>query len=231
MPTTRPIQATFSSCATGSPSGRSMRMSRIPDTLKVKRNGHPVNDFLHSRDAAGDGSGARPLTGAPLARAAQARRRRSSARCSSHGSAVRRTEQPPVGRAVRAPAPLPRVTTRNDATPWRSTMTSQPPGSTVEARPDGPEPDPALPPTELPAAERETRWTLPKILVWAAIALLGGISWTMIAIVRGETVNALWFVFAAVCTYLIGYRFYSKVIERYITRPDDRRGTPAEVRA
>lgn len=112
-------------------------------------------------------------------------------------------------------------------------MTSQPPGSTVEARPDGPEPDPALPPTELPAAEREreSRWNLPKIILWAAIALLGGVSWTMLAIVRGETVNALWFVFAAVCTYLIGYRFYSKVIERYITRPDDRRATPAEVRA
>jgi carbon starvation protein len=74
------------------------------------------------------------------------------------------------------------------------------------------------------------RWTWPKIVLWVAIALLGGIAWTMLAIVRGETVNAIWFVFAAVCTYLIGYRFYSKVIERYITRPDDRRATPAEVK-
>jgi len=112
-------------------------------------------------------------------------------------------------------------------------MTSQPPSSTIEGRADGLEPDPALPPTELPAAdrERESRWTLPKILLWSAIALLGGVAWVMLAIVRGETVNALWFVFAAVCTYLIGYRFYSKVIERYIARPDDRRATPAEVRA
>jgi len=112
-------------------------------------------------------------------------------------------------------------------------MTSQPPPSTIEGRADGLEPDPALPPTELPAAEREreSRWTLPKILLWSAIALLGGVAWVMLAIVRGETVNAIWFVFAAVCTYLIGYRFYSKVIERYITRPDDRRATPAEVRA
>ncbi|WP_203581024.1 carbon starvation CstA family protein [Microbacterium hibisci] len=78
--------------------------------------------------------------------------------------------------------------------------------------------------------ERESRWTLPKIALWAVIALLGGVAWTMIAIVRGETVNAIWFVFAAVCTYFIGYRFYSKVIERYITRPDDRRATPAEVK-
>ncbi|MCR2816323.1 carbon starvation CstA family protein [Microbacterium jiangjiandongii] len=91
---------------------------------------------------------------------------------------------------------------------------------------------PDLPPVAVPEAEleREARWTLPKILIWAAIALLGGVAWVMLAIVRGETVNAIWFVFAAVCTYLIGYRFYSKVIEKHITRPDDRRATPAEYR-
>ena len=76
--------------------------------------------------------------------------------------------------------------------------------------------------------EREGRWTLPKILLWVAIALLGGVAWVMLAVVRGEHVNAVWFVFAAVCTYLIGYRFYSKVIQKYIARPDDRRATPAE---
>ncbi|WP_402845368.1 carbon starvation CstA family protein [Microbacterium sp. GXS0129] len=90
--------------------------------------------------------------------------------------------------------------------------------------------DPALPPTAVPAEVRaaEAKWTLPKILLWAAIALLGGVAWVMLAIVRGETVNAVWFVFAAVCTYLIAYRFYSKVIQKFITRPDDRRATPAE---
>ncbi|WP_245982027.1 carbon starvation CstA family protein [Mycetocola tolaasinivorans] len=70
-----------------------------------------------------------------------------------------------------------------------------------------------------------------KILLWVAIALLGGFAWSMLAIVRGESVNAIWFVFAAVCTYLIGYRFYSSVIERYLVRPDDTRATPAEVRS
>lgn len=92
--------------------------------------------------------------------------------------------------------------------------------------------DPNLPPTSLTPEQdaKASRWTWPKIVVWAAIALLGGIAWTMLAIVRGETVNAIWFVFAAVCTYLIGYRFYSKVIERYITRPNDKRATPAEVK-
>ncbi|MFD6177522.1 MULTISPECIES: carbon starvation CstA family protein [unclassified Isoptericola] len=91
-------------------------------------------------------------------------------------------------------------------------------------------PDPSLPPTAVPAEDLKPRWTPAKIALWAAIALLGGVAWVMIALVRGETVNAIWFVFASVCTYLIGYRFYSKVIERYITRPDDRRATPAETR-
>ena len=94
--------------------------------------------------------------------------------------------------------------------------------------------DPALPPTAVDEKVREAeerKWTPGKIALWAAIALLGGVAWFMLAIVRGETVNAIWFVFASVCTYLIGYRFYSKVIERYITRPDDRRATPAEYKA
>ena len=88
------------------------------------------------------------------------------------------------------------------------------------------------PPTAVTEEDRrrDSRWTLPKILIWVAIALLGAVAWTMLAFVRGETVNAIWFVFAAVCTYLIGYRFYSKVIERHLLRPDDRRATPAEIR-
>jgi len=91
--------------------------------------------------------------------------------------------------------------------------------------------DPNLPPVAVPPDRLRSRWTPAKIALWVAIALLGGLAWTMLAIVRGETVNAIWFVFAAICTYLIGYRFYSKVIERYITRPDDRRATPAERKA
>ncbi len=115
-----------------------------------------------------------------------------------------------------------------------SAASSRPPGSTGIV---GDEPvlatDPNLPPVAVSDEDdaRTTRWTPLKIVVWVAIALLGGLAWVMLALVRGETVNAIWFVFAAVCTYLIGYRFYSKVIERYITRPDDRRATPAEVRS
>jgi carbon starvation protein len=86
---------------------------------------------------------------------------------------------------------------------------------------------PAAVDEEVLEAERR-RWTPARIAIWAAVALLGGIAWVMLAIVRGETVNAIWFVFAAVCTYLIAYRFYSTYIENHITRPDDRRATPAE---
>lgn len=94
--------------------------------------------------------------------------------------------------------------------------------------------DPDLPPVALDDADAEAedrRWTPAKIVLWVGIALLGGISWTMLAIVRGETVNAIWFVFAAVCTYFIGYRFYSKFIERHLLKPNDRRATPAEYKA
>jgi carbon starvation protein len=80
---------------------------------------------------------------------------------------------------------------------------------------------------EVLAAERR-RWTPVRVAIWVAIALLGGLAWVMLALVRGETVNAVWFVFAAVCTYLIAYRFYSTYIERRVTQPDDRRATPAE---
>jgi carbon starvation protein len=91
--------------------------------------------------------------------------------------------------------------------------------------------DPDLPPPAVADEvldEQRRKWTPLRIAVWVGIALLGGLSWVMLALVRGETVNAIWFVFAAVCTYFIGYRFYSTYIENRITRPDDRRATPAE---
>jgi carbon starvation protein len=80
---------------------------------------------------------------------------------------------------------------------------------------------------EVLAAERR-RWTPVRVAIWGAIAALGGLAWVMLALIRGETVNAVWFVFAAVCTYLIAYRFYSTYIERRVVQPDDRRATPAE---
>lgn len=66
-------------------------------------------------------------------------------------------------------------------------------------------------------------------IVFAIIAVLGAVAWAIIAFTRGETVNALWFVVAAICTYLIGFRFYARLIEMKIVRPRDDHATPAEV--
>ncbi|WP_018601069.1 carbon starvation CstA family protein [Mycobacterium sp. 155] len=66
-------------------------------------------------------------------------------------------------------------------------------------------------------------------IVFAIIALVGAIAWAVIAFFRGETVNAVWFVIAAICTYVIGFRFYARLIEMKIVRPRDDNATPAEL--
>ena len=72
------------------------------------------------------------------------------------------------------------------------------------------------------------KWTPKRIAIWAAITALGVLGWWMLAVVRGENVNTIWFVVTAVCTYAIGYRFYGLYIQRTIMRPDDSNATPAE---
>ena len=67
-----------------------------------------------------------------------------------------------------------------------------------------------------------------KILLWLAVAVLGGLALATIALHRGEQINALWLVVAALCTYAIGYRFYSKFIAAKVLVLDARRATPAE---
>jgi carbon starvation protein len=66
-------------------------------------------------------------------------------------------------------------------------------------------------------------------IVFAIIALVGAVAWAIIAFFRGETVNAVWFVLAAICTYVIGFRFYARLIEMKIVRPRDDNATPAEL--
>lgn len=66
-------------------------------------------------------------------------------------------------------------------------------------------------------------------VVFAVIAVLGAVAWAVIAFARGETVNAVWFVVAAICTYIIGFRFYARLIEMKIVRPRDDHATPAEI--
>jgi carbon starvation protein len=67
-----------------------------------------------------------------------------------------------------------------------------------------------------------------RVLLWIAIALLGALAVATIALHRGEQINALWLVTAAVCTYAVGYRFYSKFIAAKVLALDAHRATPAE---
>ena len=66
------------------------------------------------------------------------------------------------------------------------------------------------------------RWAL-----WALVALAGAFAFGVIALNRGETINALWIVVAAVCVYLTAYRFYALWIARTVLRIDPARPTPA----
>jgi carbon starvation protein len=65
------------------------------------------------------------------------------------------------------------------------------------------------------------------VLLWTLIAGLGAAGWGMLAWHRGETVNAAWLVVAAVGSYLIAYRFYSRFLATRVIGLDDRRTTPA----
>jgi carbon starvation protein len=67
-----------------------------------------------------------------------------------------------------------------------------------------------------------------RLLLWTAIAFLGALALATIALHRGEQINALWLVTAAVCTYALGYRFYSKFIAAKVLALDRQRATPAE---
>jgi len=63
---------------------------------------------------------------------------------------------------------------------------------------------------------------------WIAIALLGAGALATVALNKGETISAAWLLTAAVCTYLIAYRFYSRFIAQDIFGLDATRSTPAE---
>src|SRR6202166_4229534 len=67
-----------------------------------------------------------------------------------------------------------------------------------------------------------------RVILWIAVAMLGALALATIALHRGEEINALWLVTAAVCTYALGYRFYSKFIAAKVLSLDAQRATPAE---
>ncbi|MEQ4674858.1 pyruvate/proton symporter CstA [Providencia vermicola] len=66
-----------------------------------------------------------------------------------------------------------------------------------------------------------------KQFIWIVLALLGAFSLGYIALYRGEQINALWIVVAAVCIYLIAYRYYGLFIAKKVLQVDETRMTPA----
>jgi carbon starvation protein len=64
-------------------------------------------------------------------------------------------------------------------------------------------------------------------LLWAAVIALGTISLGIVALSRGESINAAWLVIAAVCVYFVAYRFYGQFIARTVLGINPARPTPA----
>ena len=67
-------------------------------------------------------------------------------------------------------------------------------------------------------------------ILWAVIAIIGAWCLGVVALRRGEPINAIWVVAAAIAVFLIGYRFYGKFINDNVLRMDPSRATPAVLR-
>lgn len=77
-------------------------------------------------------------------------------------------------------------------------------------------------------APRPRGFTAKQKVTLLIAAIVAAIGWTFVAFVRGENVNAVWFVMAAVGSYVIGYMLYSRLIEYGVIKPRDDIATPAE---
>ena len=73
----------------------------------------------------------------------------------------------------------------------------------------------------------QPKLTITSKIVWLLVAILGAVSFGILAISRGEHVNAVWLVLAAICVYSIAYRFYSLFIANKVFELNARRLTPA----
>src|SRR3954447_23192337 len=71
--------------------------------------------------------------------------------------------------------------------------------------------------------------TLAVTLTWIAVAVLGAFAYGTLALHRGEPLNSAYILLAALCSYAIGYRFYSKWVAARVLTLNDRRATPCEV--
>lgn len=68
---------------------------------------------------------------------------------------------------------------------------------------------------------------LPRILLWTAISALGAGAVAVSALHQGESINALWLVVAGLCTFAVGYRFYSKWLVTKVLVLDAHRAPPS----
>src|SRR5690242_2716193 len=86
--------------------------------------------------------------------------------------------------------------------------------------------------SEKPLTSHLSSFSFPAMLLknfkWLVLAILGAVAWAVLALHRGETVSAAWLVLAAVGTYLLAYRFYSRFLAERVFELNDRRATPAE---
>ena len=73
----------------------------------------------------------------------------------------------------------------------------------------------------------EPKLTITSKIIWLMVAILGAVSFGILAVSRGEHVNAVWLVLAAICVYSIAYRFYSLFIATKVFELNARRLTPA----
>jgi carbon starvation protein len=64
--------------------------------------------------------------------------------------------------------------------------------------------------------------------VWGVVVALGTFALAAIALNRGESIDAMWFIVAAICVYALGYRFYSAFLAAKVLALDSTRATPAE---
>ena len=69
--------------------------------------------------------------------------------------------------------------------------------------------------------------TTTQIIILIILAILGAFSLGYIALQRGEAINAMWIVVAAVCVYLVAYRIYGIFISNVVLKADSTRMTPA----
>ncbi|WP_078887926.1 carbon starvation CstA family protein [Streptomyces sp. NRRL S-118] len=84
-------------------------------------------------------------------------------------------------------------------------------------------PEPSAPPNS-----SRTGLTPRSIAIWSLVALVGAAGWAVLALSRGEEISAAWMLAAALGSYAIAYRFYSRFIANRVLKVDKTRATPAE---